>query len=553
MAEKIAFGLEEKLLGTIDWELAVSRILHDMRSDFIYAPHLRFIYAYAGQALIDEVVGELKAGTYTTGVPLHIEVPKSARMRTSGLNRLGPPFSRPGAILLPKDRLFYQAVSDQAAELIEDKTDQSRSFSHRLSNPPNEAMFVPTRQCWGAFQKRLRELSQKESNKYVLRTDIANCFGSLNQHTLINTLTDAGFDKSLATRLEIIITRYTGDRSSRGILQGIYPSDLLGNFYLNPIDRFLDDIGFDSARYVDDIYIFVPTGDEAERVTRELIRQLRIYDLNLNEAKSKLMPAGLLLTEEPDLEELFQKAVEEVTPQLGADDSGVDYGFQSAWDDFEGESEDGDDEVGQPEKTNSSASPELELEATIELFDAIDGYPDQEENIERFCLPLFSKAGSDHAVEHVMKAFSQRPSMTQIYAFYLANFLDEEVIVEFLVDRLADPALVDWQKIWIAAALLTLDVADEQVVKPAWALFQDANRHEALRANAAIIVGRYGDLARRKGLVDAYAVCPPFVQAAIYYSSRKWPNVEKGNAKSAWSKHGVLNTLLTVAMEKNAA
>jgi hypothetical protein len=535
MAEKIAFGLEEKLLGTIDWELAVSRILHDMRSDFIYAPHLRFIYAYAGQALIDEVVGELKAGTYTTGVPLHIEVPKSARMRTSGLNRLGPPFSRPGAILLPKDRLFYQAVSDQAAELIEDK------------------MFVPTRQCWGAFQKRLRELSQKESNKYVLRTDIANCFGSLNQHTLINTLTDAGFDKSLATRLEIIITRYTGDRSSRGILQGIYPSDLLGNFYLNPIDRFLDDIGFDSARYVDDIYIFVPTGDEAERVTRELIRQLRIYDLNLNEAKSKLMPAGLLLTEEPDLEELFQKAVEEVTPQLGADDSGVDYGFQSAWDDFEGESEDGDDEVGQPEKTNSSASPELELEATIELFDAIDGYPDQEENIERFCLPLFSKAGSDHAVEHVMKAFSQRPSMTQIYAFYLANFLDEEVIVEFLVDRLADPALVDWQKIWIAAALLTLDVADEQVVKPAWALFQDANRHEALRANAAIIVGRYGDLARRKGLVDAYAVCPPFVQAAIYYSSRKWPNVEKGNAKSAWSKHGVLNTLLTVAMEKNAA
>lgn len=553
MTEKIAFGLDEKILDSIDWELAVARILHDMRSDFIYAPHLRFIYAHAGQALIGEVVGELKAGTYTTGVPLHIEVPKSARMRTSGLNRVGPPFSRLGSILLPKDRLFYQALADQAASLIESKTDKSRSFSHRVSDPPSDAMFVPTRQCWGAFQKRLRELSEKPSNRYVLRTDVANCFGSLNQHTLINSLKDIGFENSLATRLETLLTRYTGDRSSRGILQGIYPSDLLGNFYLNAIDRLLDDMGFDSARYVDDIYIFVPTGDDAERVTREIIRHLRIFDLNLNEAKSKLMPAGLLLTEEPDLEELFQKAVQEVTPQLDVDDHGIDYGFQTPWDDPEDSPEDDAETNAQAERPITAASPELELQATIDLFDAIDEYPDQEENIERFCLPLFSKAGSDHAVDHVMKAFTQRPSMTQIYAFYLANFLDDEAIVDFLVERLNDPALVDWQKIWIAAALLTLDEADEKVVKPAWALFQDANRHEALRANAAIIVGRYGDLARRKGLVDAYAACSPFVQAAIYYSSRKWPKVEKANAKSSWSQHGVLNTLLSVAIEKNNA
>jgi len=543
MTDKTTFGLDDKQLAEIDWDLAIARVLHDMRSDFIFAPHLRFIYAHAGQALIENVVADLKGGTYTTGVPIHIEVPKSARMSTSGLNRLGPPFSRQGSILLPKDRLFYQAIADQAADLIEKRTDKTRSFSHRVASPPTESMFLPTRTCWGAFQKRLRELSAKDENKYVLRTDIANCFGNLNQHTLINTLHDAGFDQSLGRRLESIITRYTGDRSSRGILQGIYPSDLLGNFYLNPIDRLLDDLGVDSARYVDDIYIFVPSGSEAEKVTRELIRQLRIYDLTLNEAKSKLMPAGLLLTEEPDLEELFQNAVEEITEQIAEDDDGVDYGFQSAWDDNEGYDSD-------KEETPSA---ELELKATIELFDAIDQYPDQEENIERFCLPMFSKAMSDHAVDHVAKAFSQRPSMTQIYASYLANFIDDDKdILGFLLEKFSDSSLVDWQRIWVAAALLTLDDADEAVVKPAWAVFQDANRHEALRANAAIIVGRYGDLARRKSLVDAYAACPPFVQAAIYYSSRRWPKVEKANAKNAWSQHGTLNELITTAIANSA-
>jgi hypothetical protein len=248
-------------------------------------------------------------------------------------------------------------------------------------------MFLPTRTCWNELQKSLARHSTRKSIRYILKVDVANCFGSLNQHTLINLLNDSGYPRALSSRLKALLTSYTGERSSRGILQGVYPSDLLGNYYMAPTDRFLDDYGVPSSRYVDDIYVFVKSVDSGDQLLRELIPALRGYDLVLNEAKSVIMPKSALITEEPDLETLFAAAVAEVASQVDDDDFDADYGFQSDWDDEEVDEED------------------LELQATTVLFDALAEYPGHEENIERFCLPLFLKAGSSYAVEHVLNSF----------------------------------------------------------------------------------------------------------------------------------------------------
>jgi hypothetical protein len=37
------FGMDKTMLSKIDWNLALKRISHDQRTDFIYAPHLGFI------------------------------------------------------------------------------------------------------------------------------------------------------------------------------------------------------------------------------------------------------------------------------------------------------------------------------------------------------------------------------------------------------------------------------------------------------------------------------------------------------------------------------
>lgn len=532
------FGMDLAEVSSADWTLALQRIIHDLRSDFIYAPHIGFIYRKVGQELVEIVKKELKDGQYKPGLPLTIEVPKSHRMRVSvNPPRPGPAYSRPGSILLPKDRLFYQLLADKAAPIIEAKTDQLRSFSHRLDDGASPSMFKPTRVCWGELQRALTRHSSNNDNKYVVKIDVANFFGSLNQHTLINVLADAGYPSKFLTRLEALLTAYTGERSSRGIIQGIYPSDLLGNFYMEPIDRFLADQAIPSARYVDDIFIFLGSVDASERLMRQLIPELRSYDLVLNEAKSVIMPKAALNTEEPDLESLFEEAVDEISQQINEDDFDADYGFQSEWEDEDDDDSEGDDD-------------DIELKATKVLFDAITIHPGHEETIERFCLPLFAKASSNYAIDHVLDAFKRRPSMCQIYVSYLAKFLPETKVYEFLYRSLQDRTLVDWQVMWILAALITKEPPDDGPVKMALQILKDGSVHDATRAVSAIYVGRYGDAARRRALNGIYGSVSPFVQAAIYFSSKYWPNKERGNAKAQWGALSPLNELLTKAIAK---
>lgn len=119
-----------------------------------------------------------------------------------------------------------------------------------------------------------------------------------------------------------------------------------------------------------------------------------------------------------------------------------------------------------------------------------------------------------------------------------------------LLGLLKDAALFDWQKMWVLAALSQVATADDAAVKTALDLLRDANRRDALRAVAAIYVGRFGDHTRRRALISIYGSVSSYIQAAIYYSSKWWPGVERSNAKASWGGHSTLHSLLTAAMSK---
>jgi hypothetical protein len=78
------------------------------------------------------------------------------------------------------------------------KTDPARSCSHQLAAADSASMFLPTRTCWDALQKALAKHAKAEGNKYILGVDVANFFGSLNLHTLINVLNDSGYPRHCA-------------------------------------------------------------------------------------------------------------------------------------------------------------------------------------------------------------------------------------------------------------------------------------------------------------------------------------------------------------------
>ena len=526
------FGIDPAILKTVDWGLARRRVLVDVRSDFIYAPHLSNVFRHASAELIVEVKSELNSGRFAPAPPIAIEVPKSSRMQVVPRGSRGPTFSRPGGILLPKDRLLYQALADQAAPLVEKNTDRKRSYSHRLLLKSDE-MFESSRASWSRMQTRLNKLSGSKKG-YVIKADVANCFASINQHTLVNLLESIGYPASLRNALDTVLVLNTGDRNSRGLLQGIFPSDLLGNFYLNPIDQALKDLGVRSVRYVDDIYIFVSSVAHAEEMSRKFTKSLRDYDLSLNESKSKLINSKSLLIEEPDLEKLFSDASDE----LKGENIDSDYGFQSEWDDTD-------------EDEGKERSSDLELGATIVLFNSIEEFPAHVEKIERFCLPLFAAAGSNYAVDHVLAAFSRRPAMSQIYCSYLSNFLDAKEARKSLQSLLTDAELYyDWQRMWILASLMTPEISEDDIVASALRIYKDGQRHEALRAVAAIFTAKHGSFTRKKELADDYNVSgSTYLQTAVLYGARYFQSAQRRAALKSWSSQTGTHSLVAKGIE----
>ncbi|TXM62338.1 hypothetical protein FV226_27520, partial [Methylobacterium sp. WL12] len=301
---------------------------------------------------------------------------------------------------------------------------------------------------------------------------------------------------------------------------------------------------------VDDVYVFISSISQSKEIFHGLIPELRNYDLILNEAKTYIIAKNLLLTEEPDLEKLFDDAIVEITENMDDDDFVEGYGFQMDWEDDEDNDEDEDEDEDDDEDEEGDKEEDLELRATKLLFDSIPKYPGHEESIERFCIPIFQKAKSRHALSYAMVLFDDRPSMTQIYASYLSTFIEDKEVFSFMSLQLNEAFYSDWQKMWIIAALLQRFDAAGETIKAAYDILSDAERHDGLRAVAAILVGKFGDYARRRRLVSIYPIVSDYIKSAIYFSSIYWGGVEKRNARAQWGSQGVLNSLITEGMAK---
>jgi hypothetical protein len=81
------FGLDSVLIDGIDWELSTKRVIHDLRSDFIYSPHIAFMYRKAGSALIALVKQELKSGSFSFRTPAFSRTPTQPNAAVQGRYR----------------------------------------------------------------------------------------------------------------------------------------------------------------------------------------------------------------------------------------------------------------------------------------------------------------------------------------------------------------------------------------------------------------------------------------------------------------------------------
>jgi hypothetical protein len=144
-----------------------------------------------------------------------------------------------------------------------------------------------------------------------LKADVSNYFERIPQHNLVNLLRAIGCDSPIVNLLEEMLLAFR-ERDSFEIIQGLFTSDLLGNLYLADVDGYFEIQGLPSARFVDDVYVHFKRKDVAKRQLVHLIEILRKSGLHANEAKSGVYPAKRLLSEEHELDRLFEAATEEI-------------------------------------------------------------------------------------------------------------------------------------------------------------------------------------------------------------------------------------------------
>jgi len=519
-------GLDKTLLDQIDFQKAIQRIRSDIKTDFIFAPHLNSIYKYADDFLSKTVTSELQNGAFKFNLPQLIDVPKA-----SGL-------TRPGAILFPKDRLLYQVLSDNMIDEVEKKLDREHVFSNVPSN--DNEMFLPLSDCYRPFEDKIQE--KCSLYKYCLRTDVASFFETIYQHFLISQLSSTHIQKEYINLLGKAISTWR-ETKSYGILQGMYPSDLFGNYYLSQVDYILKLKNFDFVRFVDDIYIFSNNEHDLKKIIVYICNTLRQQGLFLNENKTLFAESKIICDQLLEFDRLFFD-INNMFTMLRYEEKRalymIGYGFQIDW---EIDEDDSDIKIIDG----------FRLDVVEELYKNKDTAKYQRDSIIKFCLPLLTKFKSSLPLISIKDDISKFPHLVKYYAQYLATIeRNDESITQTIEEiLLKNNFIYEYQQMWLFAVLLYRKNVSAEILKLCANYFLNKQVHESIRAICAIILSTKGGGNDKKLLRDEYNnIKSIFLESAILYCTRYWMPDERKACKKAWGSNNYLNELIIEVLKK---
>lgn len=160
----------------------------------------------------------------------------------------------------------------------------------------NGCIFEMNYKGFERFQLEEDEIKWMAGAKFVVEADIAACFPSIYTHSIswaLHSKDDAKKSNSLtrlAGNLLDKCTQNTRDRQTNGILIGPHASNIISEIVLTRIDAELQAKGYKKVvRHVDDYRFFADTLEEAELFIKALGLNLRVYEMFLNEKKTRIL------------------------------------------------------------------------------------------------------------------------------------------------------------------------------------------------------------------------------------------------------------------------
>lgn len=217
------------------------------------------------------IKAKLEEGTYRPSAVRAVEIAKSG----GGKRQLGIPTT--------VDRLIQQALH-QVLDAVFDPDFSEHSYGFRRGRSAHQAV------------KAARAYVVEEDRSWVVDIDIKAFFDNIDHDILMRMVAEKVKDK----RVLKLIGKYLRagvleegkvKRGSKGTPQGGPLSPLLGNIYLDALDKELERREVAFCRYADDVTIYAKSPRSAERILESITKWIeRNLKLEVNREKSGTRP-----------------------------------------------------------------------------------------------------------------------------------------------------------------------------------------------------------------------------------------------------------------------
>jgi group II intron reverse transcriptase/maturase len=231
---------------------------------------LAAVEQYGVTRLLDELATELREGRYRPLPARRVFIPKP-----------GTSEQRPLSIPAVRDRIVQAAVK-VVLEPVFEADFLPCSFGFRPKLGQHDALQVVIDEAW-------------RGRRWVVETDIANCFEAIPKDRLMQAVEERVADQSVLKLLRVILRAGVMEEgvvrhSVNGTPQGGVISPLMCNVYLHRLDRAWDSRAHGVlVRFADDVLVMCATREQAEAALTRLRSLLAELGLQPKEAKTRIV------------------------------------------------------------------------------------------------------------------------------------------------------------------------------------------------------------------------------------------------------------------------
>jgi len=504
--------LAESLLND-SWE----RVSKNSHQDFIPLPAHYEIYRRHLADNLKSISSRIQDG-YSFSAPIRIDVPK---------HRLT---LRPGTQMDINDQVVYESCVAQlylqaAPSLVREQVSDV-VFSHSTEEGKRTGKLLGS---WKRQYLRWREHCRERyesGHRYLVTSDIAGYHENISHRILFNQLEG---HRSEGQSLELLRKglRRWQDGSDSGVPQGPDASNLLGEIYLDDVDKFMVRKGYAYTRWVDDFRIFARDHAEAKIALRDLVRQLRRLTLVVQSGKTRIWEEEMVLPVLDPIEhqkailqdQIEENIIEKILQEVA---------YLPFYDPFAKDARD---------YLRIEYAEKFEAGILERLFD-IGKSEGSETHLRylKFALGELMRSRNPYGTAHVEEVLITHPHVTDRLVAYIQAVdscgSTETTLLRYLTSR---HNVYDWAEMWLMYYFAhQWRRQSEEVREVLRSTIEDRNRHVATRYYAIIAWANHADSSDLRTLQARYdSESDGLIREAIILSLRRLPRAERNAFYSA--------------------